>query len=176
MVSPCHPPTGRTCRAAPSSQGLPPCLLWSGRGLAGGARSARVLSPASQWRSLLSAGLHLPPPPTRTAVGRLLGERDKVSLMALPARGTCLVCDLVPAYQGLSLYLREAPTFSSHFQVFLPSWRQVPAEHWGASWWVQGNPHSSPATVAEGRRSSSPSARLGGACGQVRATPGCPEK
>ena len=55
VVSPCQPPTGRTCKAAPSSQGLPPCLLWSGRGPAGGALSpgpAPRPSLASQWLSL----------------------------------------------------------------------------------------------------------------------------
>ena len=35
--------------------------------------------------------------PPRTAVGRLLGERDRASLMVLPTLGPCLVCDLVPA-------------------------------------------------------------------------------
>ena len=55
VVSPCQPPTGRTCKAAPSSQGLPPCLLWSGRGPARGALSpgpAPRPSLASQWLSL----------------------------------------------------------------------------------------------------------------------------
>ena len=55
VVSPCQPPTGRTCKAAPSSQGLLPCLLWSGRGPAGGALSpgpAPWPSLASQWLSL----------------------------------------------------------------------------------------------------------------------------
>lgn len=96
------PPSHRAHLQGSTLLPRPPALSsvrW--RGPAGSARSARVLSPwpspASQWRSLLSAGLHLPRRPTRMAVGCLLGERDKASLMALPARGACLVCDLVPA-------------------------------------------------------------------------------